>query len=513
MSKPFPRTAALAGALAGLPQVAAAQGIDQAVNAAFAAATGWFVDFIFAPIPGTSVAWIVVWLVAAACIFTVYFGFIQFRVWRHALHLVAGKYSDPKDAGEVSHFQALATALSGTVGLGNIAGVAVAVGIGGAGATFWMILAGLLGMASKFTECTLGVKYRNEYPDGTVSGGPMYYIPKGFAERGLPGGRVLAVLFAIFCVLGSLGGGNMFQANQAHQQLSGVLGAYPGWVTGLVFAAIVFAVIVGGIKSIARVTEKVVPFMAVLYVGTALVIIGMNADKIGWAFGQILDGAFTGNGVVGGMIGALIQGFRRAAFSNEAGVGSAAIAHSAVRTKEPITEGFVSLLEPFIDTVVICTMTALVIIITGQLLTDPETGLYLLTEGGRVATASGASGVGLTSAAFGSALWWFPYVLVVAVVLFAFSTMISWSYYGLKAWTYLFGEGPRQEMTFKAMFCIFVVIGAAASLDPVIDFSDAAIFAMAVVNIVGLYLLMPIVRRELESYLTRLRAGQIRRFR
>ncbi|MFN3293932.1 MAG: alanine/glycine:cation symporter family protein, partial [Gemmobacter sp.] len=342
----FPRTAALAGALAGLPQVAAAQGIDAAVNAAFAAATGWFVDFIFAPIPGTGVAWIVVWLVAAACIFTVYFGFIQFRVWRHALHLVAGRYSDPKDAGEVSHFQALATALSGTVGLGNIAGVAVAVGIGGAGATFWMIVAGLLGMASKFTECTLGVKYRNEYPDGTVSGGPMYYIPKGFAERGLPGGRVLAVLFAVFCVLGSLGGGNMFQANQAHQQLSGVLGAYPGWVTGLVLAALVFAVIVGGIKSIARVTEKVVPFMAVLYVGTALVIIGLNADRIGWAFGQILEGAFTGNGVVGGMVGALIQGFRRAAFSNEAGVGSAAIAHSAVRTKEPITEGFVALLEP-----------------------------------------------------------------------------------------------------------------------------------------------------------------------
>jgi alanine or glycine:cation symporter, AGCS family len=491
---------------------ARAQTIDETVNQVFADSTGWFVSFIFASIPGTSIAWIVVWLVVAATVFTLYFGFIQFRVIGHSLALVSGKYSDPDDAGEVSHFQALATALSGTVGLGNIAGVAVAISIGGAGATFWMILAGLLGMASKFTECTLGVKYRNEYPDGRVSGGPMYYLTKGFAERGLPGGKVLAVLFSIFCVLGALGGGNMFQANQAHQQLSGVFGEYPGWITGVVFAAIVFAVIVGGIKSIARVTEKVVPFMGVLYVGTALVIILMNADMVGSAFGQIFNGAFTGNGIVGGVIGALIQGFRRAAFSNEAGVGSAAIAHSAVRTKEPITEGFVSLLEPFIDTVVICTMTALVIIITGQLVTDPETGLYVINEAGQVTTATGATGVGLTSAAFESAFSWFPYILVVAVVLFAFSTMLSWSYYGLKAWTFMFGEGQVQELTFKVIFCVFIVIGAAASLGPVIDFSDAAIFAMAVVNIAGLYFLMPIVKRELESYLRRLNSGEIRRF-
>ena len=490
-----------------------AQSIDDTVNQVFADSTGWFVSFIFASIPGTSISWIVVWLVVAASVFTVYFGFIQFRVIGHSLALVSGKYSDPDDAGEVSHFQALATALSGTVGLGNIAGVAVAVSIGGAGATFWMILAGLLGMASKFTECTLGVKYRNEYPDGRVSGGPMYYLTKGFAERGLPGGRFLAVLFSIFCVLGALGGGNMFQANQAHQQLSGVFGEYPGWITGVVFAAIVFAVIVGGIKSIARVTEKVVPFMGVLYVGTALVIILMNADMVGAAFGQIFNGAFTGNGIVGGVIGALIQGFRRAAFSNEAGVGSAAIAHSAVRTKEPITEGFVSLLEPFIDTVVICTMTALVIIITGQLMTDPETGLYVINEAGQVTTATGATGVGLTSAAFyESACSWFPYILVIAVVLFAFSTMLSWSYYGLKAWTFMFGEGQVQELTFKVIFCVFIVIGAAASLGPVIDFSDAAIFAMAVVNIAGLYFLMPIVKRELDSYLRRLKSGEIRRF-
>jgi AGCS family alanine or glycine:cation symporter len=503
--------AALVAGLAASP--ALAQSIDERINTAVGTVTTPFVNFIFAPIPGTSFPWIVMWLVAAATIFTLYFGFIQFRAFGHALALVSGKYSDPNDAGEVSHFQALATALSGTVGLGNIAGVAVAVSIGGPGATFWMILAGLLGMASKFTECTLGVKYRNEYADGTVSGGPMYYISKGLGEKGMVGfGKALAILFAIFCVLGSLGGGNMFQANQAHAQISGLVGSYPGWITGVIFAAIVFAVIIGGLKSIARVTEKVVPFMGVLYVGTALIIVLMNYDRIGWAIGQIFDGAFTGLGIAGGMVGALIQGFRRAAFSNEAGVGSAAIAHSAVRTKEPITEGFVSLLEPFIDTVVICTMTALVIVITGMLVTDPETGLYVWNaELGRVATVGDVSGVQLTSAAFGSAVWWFPYVLVVAVVLFAFSTMISWSYYGLKAWTYMFGEGKAQELSFKLMFCLFVVIGAAMNLGPVIDFSDAAIFAMALVNIVGLYILMPVVHAEMTSYLSRLRSGVIRR--
>ncbi|MGX0878720.1 AGCS family alanine or glycine:cation symporter [Roseovarius sp. MBR-154] len=544
-----------------------AASLDDKVNQIFASSTGWFVNLIFSNFPGTTFPWIVAWLVVGATVFTLYFGFIQFRAVGHAIALVKGDYSDPNDAGEVSHFQALATALSGTVGLGNIAGVAVAVSIGGPGATFWMILAGLMGMASKFTECTLGVKYRNEYPDGRVSGGPMYYLTKGFAERGLPGGKILAVLFSIFCILGALGGGNMFQANQAHQQISGIVGAYPGWITGVIFAGVVFAVIVGGLKSIAKVTEKVVPFMGILYVGTALIIIAMNADQIGWAFGQIFEGAFTGLGVAGGMVGALIQGFKRAAFSNEAGVGSAAIAHSAVRTKEPITEGFVSLLEPFIDTVVVCTMTALVIVISQQLIVGENLDYVLyglndvkeiaaqanlpavaaeaiqnatsidavksalseipedaarnfsvtpinemISAVGRIKTVGDTSGVGLTSAAFGSAISWFPYVLAVAVVLFAFSTMISWSYYGLKAWTYLFGEGETKELVFKIIFCIFVVIGAAANLGPVIDFSDAAIFAMAVVNIIGLYFLMPIVKRELNSYMSRLKSGEIKKF-
>lgn len=504
---------ALAFAAASPALAQEAMSLDQRVNDAFAASTGWFVSLIFAPFPGTSFPWIVLWLVVAATVFTLYFGFVQFRFFRHAIQLVKGDYSNPNDAGEVSHFQALATALSGTVGLGNIAGVAVAVGIGGPGATFWMILAGLMGMASKFTECTLGVKYRNEYPDGSVSGGPMYYITKGFKELGLPGGKFLAVMFSIFCILGALGGGNMFQANQAHAQISGIFGDYPGWITGVIFAGVVFSVIVGGIKSIANVTEKVVPIMGILYVGAALIILLVNYDKIGWAFGQIFDGAFTGLGVAGGFVGALIQGFKRAAFSNEAGVGSAAIAHSAVRTNEPITEGFVSLLEPLIDTVVICTMTALVITISQQLIIDPATGNYLLNEAGTaVATVGGVSGVALTSAAFASGISWFPYVLAIAVVLFAFSTMISWSYYGLKSWTFLFGEGKTSELTFKVIFCVFIVIGAAASLGPVIDFSDAAIFAMAVVNIFALYFLMKLVRTELSSYASRLKSGEIKKY-
>ena len=470
-------TAAALAALAAGP--AAAQGIDETVNQVFANSTGWFVSLIFSNFPGTSFPWIVAWLVIAATTFTIYFGVIQLRAFGHAIALVRGDYSDPNDAGEVSHFQALTTALSGTVGLGNIAGVAVAVSIGGPGATFWMILAGLLGMASKFTECTLGVKYRNEYADGTVSGGPMYYMVKGFAERGLPGGRILAVLFAIFCILGSFGGGNMFQANQAHAQLINVVGDYPGWITGVVMAIIVFLVIVGGLKSIASVTEKIVPFMAALYVGTALIIIVMNYDMIGQAFYQIFAGAFT----------------------------------NAVRTKEPVTEGFVSLLEPFIDTVVICTMTALVIIITGQLIADPTTGMFVLNEAGdQIRTVTGNTGVALTSDAFSSAFGWFRYVLVLAVVLFAFSTMISWSYYGLTAWTFLFGEGQTKELIFKIIFCLFVVIGASASLGPVIDFSDAMIFAMAIPNIIALYLLMPVVKAEMNRYLGRLKSGDIRKY-
>ncbi len=492
--------------------------LDQTINETVGTLSAPFVAFIFSPLPGTAFPWIVLWLIAAAVIFTLYFGVIQFRGFGHALALVSGKYDNAKDPGEVSHFQALSTALSGTVGLGNIAGVAVAVSIGGPGATFWMILAGLLGMATKFTECTLGVKYRNEFPDGHVSGGPMYYLSKGLAARGLAvPGRIMAAIFAVFCVLGSFGAGNMFQANQVHAQLVNVTGgdasflAGQGWLTGLVLAVIVFAVIVGGIKSIATFAEFIVPIMAVIYCGASLIIIGMNIEKLPWAIGQIVSGAFTGAGVAGGMLGAIIQGFRRASFSNEAGLGSAAIAHSAVKTKHPVTEGLVALLEPFIDTVVICTCTALVIIMTGVLQIDPATGLYVWNaEAGRIATQGNLTGVELTSAAFESSISWFPYVLAVAVVLFAFSTLISWSYYGLKAWTYLVGEGRAREITFNTIYCGMVVVGAAINLNHVIDFADAAIFSMALVNITGLYILMPEVKKDLAEYFAKLKSGEIK---
>lgn len=491
-----------------MPTIASAQevvdtSIDDQINQIFAPLSTTFANVIFysVEVNGTGFPLIVGWLFLAAIIFTLYFGFLQVRAFGHAIDLVRGKYDvNPNDPGQISHFQALATALSGTVGLGNIAGVAVAVSIGGAGATFWMVLAGFFGMATKFTECTLGVKYRREFEDGHVSGGPMYYLSKGLAERGLGGlGRVLAVAFAFCCILGSLGGGNMFQANQSFTQVYNITGgasgplADGGWIFGVVLALVVAAVIIGGIRSIASVTSKIVPFMLLIYVLTALVIVFMNYDKIGWAFGQIIDGAFTAEGVTGGAIGAIIQGLKRATFSNEAGIGSAAIAHSAVRTKEPITEGLVSLLEPFIDTVVVCTLTALVIILSGQLV-----------------VGQAIEGVTLTSNAFAANVSWFPYVLSVAVVLFAFSTMISWSYYGLKAWTYLFGESTISELTFKLIFCIAVVVGAAMNLKSVIDFTDATLFAMGIFNIIGLYLLAPVVKRELQSYMARLKSGEIR---
>ena len=463
--------------------------LDQKVNEAFASATGPFVSLIFAPFPGTSFPWIVMWLVVAATVFTFYFAFVQFRFFGHAISLVKGDYSDPNDAGEVSHFQALATALSGTVGLGNIAGVAVAVGIGGPGATFWMILAGLLGMASKFTECTLGVKFRNEYEDGTVSGGPMYYISKGFSELGLPGGKILAVLFSIFCILGALGGGNMFQANQAHAQISGIVGAYPGWITGVIFAGVVFAVIVGGIKSIASVTEKVVPFMGILYVGAALIILLVNYDKIGGAFGQIFAGAFTGLGVAGGFVGALIQGFKRAAFSNEAGVGSAAIAHSAVKTKEPITEGFVSLLEPLIDTVVICTMTALVILtVSGNFAYTDANGVEQIAKH---AWQTNMEGARITSEAFGAGIPGGSYIITFALMVFAFTTILGWSYYGERSISFLFGE--KAVFPFRILWCVLVFCGAVLSVRAVWTLGDIGNALMTAPNLVAVLLLSGVV--------------------
>jgi len=489
----------LFGSTAYAQETAEQAGIDQAISDAIAPIVNPIVSTVFYSVPlfGTDFPLIVGWLVVAAVIFTLYFGFIQFRGFKHSIELVRGDYFDPKDAGEVTPFQALATALSGTVGLGNIAGVGVAVYLGGPGATFWMILAGLLGMASKFTECTLGVRYRNEYPDGTVSGGPMYYLSKGLSEDGKAAlGKFLAIFFSICCIGGALGGGNMFQANQSFAQVSSIIPFFEGkgWLFGLIMAAVVGFVIIGGIKSIARVTEKVVPFMAIIYVGAALLIILLNIGAVPAAVTAIFAGAFSPTAVAGGAIGALIQGFKRAAFSNEAGIGSASIAHAAVQTRHPVTEGYVALLEPFIDTVVICTMTSLVIIITGAWVPD-----------------SGVTGIDLTAKAFETNFSGFGYILAVAALLFAFSTMLSWSYYGLKAWTYMFGEGQAKEVVFKVIFCVFIVIGSSMSLGPVIDFSDAMIFAMAIANIIGLYLLMPKVKALVADYHERLRSGEIKK--
>jgi len=494
----------LVSMLASFSALAQEPGVDEKINLAvkpFADAVAGAVFFSF-PVAGVQIPFVLVWLIIAATIFTFYFNFINLRAFKHGFQLVRGDYHDPKSAGEVTHFQALATALSGTVGLGNIAGVAVAVSLGGPGATFWMILAGFLGMSSKFTECTLGVKYRRELPDGTVSGGPMYYLTRGLAEKGANFarlGKVLAVLFAIFCVGGSFGGGNMFQANQSFAQLVNVTGgdagwlADKGWLFGLIIAALVGLVIMGGIRGIARVTSKIVPFMAVIYVLAGLAIILMNFSAVPAAFLAIFNGAFSPEGISGGVIGVLFQGFKRAAFSNEAGVGSAAIAHSAVKTNRPVTEGFVALYEPFVDTIVVCTITALVIIITGTW--DPS--------------VDPSAGVQLTSNAFETTFTWFPYVLTVAVLLFAFSTMISWSYYGLKAWTFLFGENRVTDLSYKVLFLFFVVVGSSMQLGAVIDFSDAMIFAMAFPNLLGCYFLLPVVKRELNEYWADYKAGRL----
>ena len=440
------------------------------------------------------IPFIVVWLVIGALFFTLRMGFINIRGFKHSLDLAKGKYDDPNAPGQVTHFQALATAVSGTVGLGNIAGVAVAVSLGGAGATFWMIIAGLLGMSSKFVECTLGVKYREIKEDGRVFGGPMNYLRYGLEKRGMKGfGKILAVIFAILGVGASFGGGNMFQANQSFEQLSGQIPLLQGqgfWF-GVVSAILVGSVIIGGIRSIAKVTEKVVPVMAAVYVIACLIVIGVNFENIGLAFKAIWDGAFSPSALKGGIIGVLIVGFQRAAFSNEAGVGSAAIAHSTAKTNHPPSEGFVALLEPFVDTVLICTLTALVLIFTGMHEVD------------------GMAGAQLTSDAFKSVISWFPYVLALAVFLFAFSTMISWSYYGMRSWTYLFGKSRKSELIYKFIFLIFVIIGSSISLGAVLDFSDMMILAMAFPNIIGMYILSGEVRRDLDDYFRKLKAGEL----
>lgn len=449
------------------------------------------VVFFKLPVYGAELPVVVAWLVFGALFFTLRFRFVNMRRFGEALRLVRMP-ADDRRQGEVSHFQALSAAVSGTVGIGNIGGVAVAVSLGGPGAAFWMIFAGFLGMSTKFVECTLSVLYRRDNGDGSVSGGPMYYLERGFAERGLGDlGRGLAVLYACGIVVGCMGIGNMFQANQVFVQLVGITGgetswfADKGWLVGLAMAALVGFVVIGGIRSIARVAERLVPFMALLYLIGAAMVLVVNAEALPWAYAQMITGAFTGEGVAGGALGTMIIGFQRALFSNEAGIGSASIAHAAVRTDEPLTEGFVALLEPFIDTVVICHATALVVITTMYF----EPGF-----------AAGLGGIELTSAAFGRALIWSPPLLALAAALFALSTMLAWSYYGMKGWTYLVGEGRGAELVFNAAFCVFVALGCTIQLEAVLDFSDALVFLICVPNLIGLYVLTPVVVERLRDY-------------
>ena len=530
------------------------KGLDDRINEAFKPISDFFSQLVFFELGGNP--FVIYLLVGGAVFFTLYFGFINLRYFRSAVNVVRGKYddldkqedtsedADASEQGEVSHFQALATAVSGTVGNGNIAGVAFAIALGGPGATFWMIICGLLGMSTKFVECTLGVRYR-DVDDGKVYGGPMYYLKKGLAERNLKRlGSVLAVIFAICCIGGSFGGGNAAQSNQATivvKQLLSLESTSSGAIIGLVMAALVGLIIIGGIKRIASVTEKIVPFMALLYLIACSYILIVNVNFIDDAFRLILNEAFNPKAIgVGGVIGVLMVGFKRAAFSNEAGAGSASIAHSAVKTKYPASEGLVSLLEPFIDTVVICTMTALVIItfnnsdsnnqeFTYGDMTKFENVEHLdIDDDGekeyvmQITDASGSKeyqkvkgkvlidgkleeGAGITQKAFAKYIPFSEIFLTLAVFLFAISTMISWSYYGLQSWKFLFGRGKYADIVYKLLFLVFVVIGSAASMDSIWAFSDAMIFAMVFPNMIGLFILAPVVRKELTSYIQKIK--------
>ena len=515
----------------------AEKGLDQKIDEAFQPVADTFFDAIFFPIYESEtieIPFVLVLLVGSALFFTLYFKFPNIRHFFTAINVVRGKYDDvdhpvvepaygdstpggdsietirdESEEGEVSHFQALATAVSGTVGNGNIAGVALAIALGGPGATFWMIVCGLLGMSTKFVECTLGVQFRDVGEDGTVYGGPMYYISKGLKSRGFTTlGKVAAAVFAVFCIGGSFGGGNAAQSNQATiviKELFNWESTAAGAIVGLVLAALVGVIIIGGIKRIAQVTEKVVPFMAVMYVAACLYIILSNFSLIDDAIGLILKEAFNPTAFgVGSIIGVLLVGFQRAAFSNEAGAGSASIAHSAVKTKYSASEGLVALLEPFIDTVLICTMTALVIVIFNF------GGFFEYGgDGSGAVLIDGVpyEGAGITSKAFAEYIPYSNVFLTIAVVLFAVSTMISWSYYGLQSWKFLFGRGKTADLVYKILFLIFVVIGAAASMGSIWKFSDAMIFAMIFPNMIGLYFLFPIVKKQLRRYVDAIRGN------
>lgn len=483
-----------------------AMSLDSIIDQAFKPLSDLVASIIFYAVPiggGQQIMLITLWLIAPAIFFTLYLGFINFRYFRHAIDLIRGKYADPGAEGQLDNYQALAACLAGTVGLGNIAGVAVAISVGGPGAALWMALMGLFSMSTKFCECMLAVKYRH-HPDAEdrneISGGPMYYLRDAFANRGIPYlGHVMAALFAVCCIGGALGGGNMFQANQTFQQMVVVTGgadgflADKGWLFGVFLAVLVGAVIIGGVKSIGNVSARVVPVMGIGYLVAGLYVIASEYANIPAALGEIVHGAFTPEAGLGGFLGALVAGVQRAVFSNEAGIGSAGIVHAAARTSRPASQGFVGMLGPFIDTVVVCMITALVIVVSGV---HDGTGEI--------------KGIELTSLAFETAIPGARYLLAFTVFLFAYSTLITWSYYGEKCATYLLGETRHVRLGYNLVFCCFVVIGSAAQLSNVISFTDGMMFSMAIPNLIGLYLLAPEVRRDLAVYLAELKTGEMK---
>lgn len=465
--------------------------LDQVLGETLAPIGGWMAERVFyaVEVAGAEIEVIVLWMLLPMLFFTVLYRFINFTGLKHAYHVISGRYLDDTAKGDISQFQALATALSGTVGLGNIAGVAIAVAIGGPGAAFWMLAIGIFAMALKFSECTMAVKYRIINKDGTVSGGPMYYLYHGLKARGLPTiGAVLAVAYAVLTLPSLI---QIAQVNQAFSQFSSVTEFDNGLIFGLFVSGLTAVVIIGGIKSIARVTSRLVPLMAAVYLGAGLIILLFNFTEVPHAFALIVERAFAPQAVQGGIIGVIVIGMRRAVYSTEAGLGSSTIAHAAARTREPVSEGFVGLMEPFLDTIV-GLMTALVIVVTGA---------YQFRELGDIQ---------ITSLAFESVFSWFPWVLAFAAFLFAFSTIISWSYYIEKVWTFLFGDTRRSRTTFKTVFCIFLIPGSVMQVGHVIDIMDSLFFLLAVPNIIGLYLLAPVLRRDLKDYLRRVKSGEIK---
>ena len=466
-----------------------------AIDNIFGIFVGYIANVLFYKIFG--IPFIVLVLLVGAITFSFYFRFINIRGFLHSIDIIKGKYDNPNDTGQISHFQALTSALSATIGLGNIAGVAVAVSLGGPGAVFWMMFIAIFSMTAKFVSATLAQLYRTVHDDGSVSGGPMYYLDQGLKEMGLGTfGKVLGVLYAIFIIGGAFGGGNMFQANQSYE-LVGSLTGIPSWIYGIVLMGLVAAVIMGGIERIGKTTEKIVPTMVILYVSASLFIILMNLDKLPGVINSIFSQALNPEATYGGFMGVIVIGIKRAVFSNEGGVGSAAIAHSAAKTDEPVREGIVAMIGPFIDTIVICFMTASVILITAD--QNP------------LINAEGIKGAELTSAAFGSAISWFPYILAIVVFLFSYSTMISWYYYGEKGWKYL-SSADSSLIIYKAIFLCCVFIGSISSLSNVIDFSDMMILSCAVPNIIGAFFLLPKLKTHLNDYWSRYQEGKFQTF-